>query len=654
MIQRMNETPGSRGVTQLALWPGRRWWLVLVLLLLLAGVLCITGYNYSLPYVDALGDPIYNLAGRMVVDFGTAKSLYMHQYPPGIIMLNYALLRLFHDPATPPSTIIWIVRLLAISASLGTLLMLALVGYHLIGPPAGLIAAGMWAVSPVIVQQSRLAGADNFITFFTMLAVWLVLAGTLYERDSWTTIAVYALMLAIIFKYQAILAAPVILVSPLLSFRHGLVRKEKFRLVFFNCLRFLLFSAWLLLLTPALDGFNKPPEQFESHWIRHVRFTGIPGWDVLRANFQKAIAGIAPELYLPGWLGMSLLFSSRIRVPYLPLIWLTGATIVWLFGISLFGAQNYRFAMVLTSLLILFAGMGWALWLQALRILSGRFVSPGIRSGVTAILLFAPVLLALPSLRASLDNAYDHTLPDRRNELATWADTTLAPGKFFASSENHKTLNRDWGGYAGETRFTYVGEHNLVERSLEEWRAGGVSFAIQPWYDYVTLLEDDPQGYLAGTTLLKAWPPSEAHRGPSMVVLALQAMQHSLPAAAVSWAASVCSAMTWMSLMHWLAPNCPSSFTGRQTRPPTWNTSCSITCWTQRAILSPRRMARRYQGRDAARLTGMIRRKRLSAGSFTCSCLIRFQRVSIDSSTAGIVEIRVSACSHPTALTTSR
>ena len=46
------------------------------------------------------------------------------------------------------------------------------------------------------------------------------------------------------------------------------------------------------------------------------------------------------------------------------------------------------------------------------------------------------------------------------------------------------------------------------------------------------LLEDDPQGYLAGTTLLKAWPPSKVHRGPSMVVLALQSMQHPLPAAA--------------------------------------------------------------------------------------------------------------------------
>ena len=139
-------------------------------------------------------------------------------------------------------------------------------------------------------------------------------------------------------------------------------------------------------------------------------------------------------------------------------------------------------------------------------------------------------MLALPSLRASLANAYEHTLPDRRNELAAWADRTLAPGRHIATRENHKTLNRDWGGYPGVTRFDFVGQYHLGERSLEEWRAEGVDFAILPWNDYAAWLDDDPQGYLQGTTTLKAWPPSQAHRGPSMVVLALRTPTQLQPA----------------------------------------------------------------------------------------------------------------------------
>ena len=512
MIQRMNETPDSCGVTPLALWPGRRWWLLLLLILLPGAGLRYTGYNFSLPYIDHPDEPNHNLAARMIVDLGTARSLDHDSYAPGIVAVNYFFARYFHDPVTPPSTVLWMVRLVSVTTSVGLLVVLALFGYHLAGPPAGLLATALWAITPIYVSVSRFGIPDIYVTFFSILSLWLTLAGIRYLRPRWTTYAVYALMLAILFKYQAIFLTPVILLAPLV------LRDAMRRVVAGNILRFVLFLAWLLLFTPILA----PPDPgAPPNWRQHTTSVGIPSPEILLYNLEQLLRPLALRLLLPGWAGLALLALRRNReIRYclaLPVI----AVLAWTFGLSLFGRTDARQMLAPATLLTLLAGIGWALWLRALRDWSARFMPQWSRFAPGALLLVL-LVLALPSLQASLANAHEHTLPDRRNELATWADTTLAPGKFFASSANHKTLNRDWGGYAGETSFTYVGEHNLVEHSLEEWRAGGVSFAILPWYEYEALLKDDPQRYLAGTTLLKAWPPSEAHRGPSMVVLALQ------------------------------------------------------------------------------------------------------------------------------------
>ncbi len=504
------------------LWPARRWWLALLLILLLGAGLRYTGYNFSLPYIDHPDEPNHNLAARMIVDWGTARSMGHDSYPPGIVALNYISVRLFQDPAQPTATVIRIVRLISVTTSVLLLVLMALFGYHMAGSPAGLLAAAMWAVTPAFVTISRLALPDIYVSCLVVLSLWLTLAGILYQRARWTTYAVYALMLAILFKYQAAFLAPVILLAPLAQ------RDTMQRVVTGNILRFILFFAWLLLFTPILV----PPDPgAPPNWRQHTTSVGIPSLEVLLINLEQLLRPLDLRLLLPGLAGLAILALRRNReIRYclaLPVI----AVLAWTFGLSLFGKTDARQMVAPATLLMLLAGTGWTLWLRALRDWSTRLAPHWGRLAPGALLL-ALLILTLPSLQVSLANAYEHTLPDRRNELATWADTTLAPGKFIATIENHKTLNREWGGYAGETSFTYVGEHNLVERSLEEWRSENVSFAILPWYEYEALLKDDPQGYLAGTTLLKAWPPSESFRGPSMVVLALQSMQQSQPEAA--------------------------------------------------------------------------------------------------------------------------
>ena len=76
-------------------WPPRNWWLALLVILVLAGALRYPGYNFSLPFLDQPDEVFFALPARMIIDFGTAKSINFHHYPPGIIQIYYVVMRLF-------------------------------------------------------------------------------------------------------------------------------------------------------------------------------------------------------------------------------------------------------------------------------------------------------------------------------------------------------------------------------------------------------------------------------------------------------------------------------------------------------------------------------------------------------------------------------
>ncbi len=121
-----------------------------------------------------------------------------------------------------------------------------------------------------------------------------------------------------------------------------------------------------------------------------------------------------------------------------------------------------------------------------------------------------------------------HTLPDQRNDLAKYADSSLLSGAYISSSENHKTFNRSWGGYTGETEFPLFAVTSVSERSVRDWQEAGVKYAIPNYDTYLQLLDSDIGDHILNqTTLLKIFPPSDDYRGPSMVVLALNRMQFS-------------------------------------------------------------------------------------------------------------------------------
>lgn len=508
-------------------FPSRGWWAVLVIILFVAGALRFTGYNFSLPYIDHVDEAAYNLAARMVIDSGSPKPLGMHGYPPGIIAVNYFFLRQFQDPAEPPGTILWMVRLVSVTFSLATIVALALLGYRAGTPLAGLIVAGLWTITPVIVEHSRYATADNFVTFFSVLALFLVLTGTRFNRSRWVYAAIVSQMLAILFKYQAVFLLPVIFIIPLWRLtdrsiaRRGVLREFAVTVGMLG-----LFFFWLIFLFPALEATSSPD------WSAPSSKLGIPTPANVVSNFQMLLSWLDNGVI--GWLGLIALAwrGFRRQIDLFALVMVAGAALAWVVGMSFYGAmgmQQFRQFISAGAFLYVLRAVGLVGWVFIIDWALGYVIrAPQRRLAAIALVVLVTVVLALPSIQGSIANAENHTLPDRRNDLAHWMDVSLTAGAYIAGTENHKTLNRDWGGYAGETAFPFVETTELDARPIEEWRAENVRYAIIGNYEYERLQSTaEGQAELAQTLLLKTYPPSQAYRGPDMVVLRLYPIENS-------------------------------------------------------------------------------------------------------------------------------
>ena len=503
-------------------WPRRNWWLALLAILVLAGALRFPGYDFSLPYVDEFDVTYFSLSGRAIIDFGTAKPIGFHFYPPGIIQIYYVVMRLFQYPSLPPASVLGIVRLLAVTTSLGAIAIFGLFGYHAVGRLPGLFGAALWSITPLFVERSRWGSAEIWVFFFSLLALYFTTVAILYRRESWSTHATYALMLAIVFKYLCVFIAPLVLLAPLWR---GRVSGKR---VLANLGRFALFSAWLLFLTPALSIFDPAVPLETAMWMRHTRVVSEVTPLTLMDNLTATLDWLNYWVLIPGWLGLGLLFWDRSPngKARQALIFLGSALFLWLGGISYFGEQGInaiRFLFAWVSLLVMLSGWGYALLLQRLyRSLS--HLPPQRRNLALGAAVALLIAIQVPNILEAVEQTRYAALPDQRNELARWADRTLPAGKYIATPGNTATLSREWGGYPGATPFLFVG--GIYDDSIEAWRKEGVHIAIMPHFQYELWREEGTDPYFTETTLLKTYPPSDAHRGPAMVVLLLQPIQH--------------------------------------------------------------------------------------------------------------------------------
>ncbi|MDE2952340.1 MAG: hypothetical protein OXT68_16430 [Chloroflexota bacterium] len=290
---------------------------------------------------------------------------------------------------------------------------------------------------------------------------------------------------------------------------------------------------WLLVLYPTLDA----PDEIYLFPVLELRLT-VPSPQTLWEGLSQLLLVFQPlELWLLVAIGGAILWRYRGQVNGIALFTVILSTLAWLVGTHLLPTRGFHLRQYfgMGALLAILYACGLTGWLFAGREALARLRWPVMAASWRALLVGTALtgLLAgqlLPAYRESDALAHNFTLPDRRNDLMRYMDTSLEPGKYITdrNSPNHKTLNRAWGGYTGIHDYPLAqNEWNLLKKPLEVWRSHGAVYAIVP---YEPLLKDPDFYFLGETTLLKSYPPDPNFRGPDMAVLRLYPIEKPLEA----------------------------------------------------------------------------------------------------------------------------
>ena len=91
--------------------------------------------------------------------------------------------------------------------------------------------------------------------------------------------------------------------------------------------------------------------------------------------------------------------------------------------------------MISAGVLCILSGIGLSAWAEGIQQAWNQFgkltLKPNrmqhVPGGMMAIAMIV-LIIVFPSVQASMKNAHQHTLPDRRNDLMTYMDTSVPAG----------------------------------------------------------------------------------------------------------------------------------------------------------------------------------------------------------------------------------
>ena len=225
----------------------RAWWLTLIVILIAAAALRLTGYNFSFPYDDHPDEPDFYLTALEWRGLFNLDN-YLGGYPP-----LYVWLSMGEQIVTEPFGVsglaenVQILRLVAIGFNLLTLLLIAETARRGGGWIAGTVAGVAWAVAPAAVENGIYAIPDPLVYLLVVASVaCAVVALTDEKRRHWTVWSVAAGCLAILSKYYVLSA-----ILPGIGVTLWLYRRDPQR-----SRRYLALQAGLIVVTLIVAGLG--------------------------------------------------------------------------------------------------------------------------------------------------------------------------------------------------------------------------------------------------------------------------------------------------------------------------------------------------------------------------------------------------------------
>lgn len=447
----------------------RRFNLLLLAILLVFGGLSLASYDYSLPYVDHVDEPNYYLAGL------EARGLYDNEgYYDGVPPAYIALHALVQPPLESLgidglSATTRVMRLLALTLSLGTLILIALTARSAAGDLAGLVAGASWGLSPLVMENTAHALPDPPVYFFTALALWTAtIALTHPRRRGWSLWSCAAALVAVTFKYPAV---PALLLAPIPALLT--LREDRGRGLLYLGLQAAMIAGvgFFLVIVYGVDFNNLQREGAE------IASSGLTNLFEPSRLFNNLVQTIVPLNAIIFWLvtlaGLVAYVFVRRRAPDAFVIrpGVIGLCVVLLMSVPWLTASyayvvagNIRYVLPATVAACVMFGAAFA---AIVALISARVPGKNVRP-IALLLLLA--LVFLPQIPDLLALVQERRLPDQRIALRRWAEETLEPGPVIVEAANHKTFNTEWSGLGGAKWFNWTVAEDIRSRSLDDWR----------------------------------------------------------------------------------------------------------------------------------------------------------------------------------------
>lgn len=485
------------------IWRDSWFWVGLLLIVALAGMLRLPYTNWGLPYVEYPDETHLYYHGQ--ARRGLYDATYTGIYPPAFIWLNIAVQQTLESQGQPGVTpTVQVLRVLAAIANTASTALIGLVAYRLGGTFAGWLAAAGWAVAPVAVEHSLYAIPEPFLYPLVVLCL-LLAAEALVKPEGWR------------WSLASLLVAAVTL---LLEYRMFVL----FIPGGLTLLRYVMKGRpipprrWLLLVTLAITvGMLVVTALFYAlpayqNWLVQILMIDLWNLPSLGGHIVESLRGISTP-----WLTLAVLafgflawlLSRRRGLPHPPIVVLlmyVGMFLLinWMMNAIRWQGDLIRSKNVLIASQIGFILLGGAVG-QIIRLAQGRFTRLALALPVTAILLIPQAQTTAAMLDGSFTGVSWHVV------IRQWADVNVPPGTVIVYKVHDKTFNPLWGGIPHRNWFDWWPTTDIMERSLEAWRDQGMAYALIP-VPQQRLLEQSEAGraYLDGMLRLRDFvhPPT--------------------------------------------------------------------------------------------------------------------------------------------------
>ncbi len=457
----------ARNWAQALLLPERRFWLVVGLITLGGAVLRVLVHDYGLPWIHhsdqaSLWLSVQGQRGLLPADVFKSATTY-----PPLTLWIHELAQLWAEAQGRPlaaDAILDLRRFILFFNVAGTL-WVALLGRRCAGALAGIVAAILWAVTPLMVEVPTHAIGEALAYPLLIFSVLLAVQA-LEPARSWKPAVASLILAALCFllEYRLLVAffpgAIALILRAHAHYRPGWRRTALWAGV--GIALALVAGASVLALLPA-------------------RFQEIAGqtlagslWDLhgLLQLFEQALGGL-PALPLPlsliallavlAWLYTRARGRSPLRKQALLLtaatllltLWADSAIRPYTEGVDL----KIRHAIPAITLLFVLAGAALA---QLVAAVPGQRARALAATGLSAYLL---LLLTGPALA----NVQQRRILPWPVIVRPWVDANLEPGTILIYHESERWFNPYWSGIPHRKWFDWLETEDVLERPLQEW-----------------------------------------------------------------------------------------------------------------------------------------------------------------------------------------